>query len=53
MVVTKQINHPSGRLEPSPEDREITDRLKVVGGVLGIPLLDHLIFSHEAYLSMV
>jgi DNA repair protein RadC len=46
-------NHPSGRLEPSPEDKEITDRLKEAGVVLGIPLLDHLIFSHEAYLSMV
>jgi DNA repair protein RadC len=46
-------NHPSGRLEPSPEDKEITERLKEAGVVLGIPLLDHLIFSHEAYLSMV
>jgi DNA repair protein RadC len=46
-------NHPSGRLEPSPEDKEITDRLKEAGVVLGIPLLDHLIFSHESYLSMV
>jgi DNA repair protein RadC len=46
-------NHPSGRLEPSPEDREITNRLKEAGVVLGIPLLDHLIFSHESYLSMV
>ncbi len=46
-------NHPSGRLEPSPEDKEITDRLREAGGVLGIPLLDHLIFSHETYLSMV
>jgi len=46
-------NHPSGRLDPSPEDREITERLKAAGDVLGIPLLDHIIFSHEAYISMV
>ncbi len=46
-------NHPSGRLEPSPEDREITERLKSAGELLGIPLLDHLIFSHEAFISMV
>ncbi len=46
-------NHPSGRLEPSLEDKEITERLREAGIVLGIPLLDHLIFSHEAYLSMV
>lgn len=46
-------NHPSGRLEPSQEDLEITTRLKEAGTILGIPLLDHIIFSHEAYVSMV
>jgi DNA repair protein RadC len=46
-------NHPSGRLDPSPEDQEITERLKSAGELLGIPLLDHLIFSHEAFTSMV
>ncbi|PKL23249.1 MAG: hypothetical protein CVV47_16275 [Spirochaetae bacterium HGW-Spirochaetae-3] len=46
-------NHPSGRLEPSAEDKEITDRLKEAGNILGIPLLDHIIFSHEAFTSMV
>ncbi len=46
-------NHPSGRLEPSVEDREITDRIKAAGDILGIPLLDHLVFSHEAFSSMV
>jgi len=46
-------NHPSGRLDPSAEDREITERLKAAGDVLGIPLLDHIIFSHEGYISMV
>lgn len=46
-------NHPSGRLEPSPEDVDITSRLKEAGAILGIPLLDHIIFSHEGYISMV
>lgn len=46
-------NHPSGRLEPSPEDLDITARLKEAGSVLGIPLLDHLVFSHAGYTSMV
>ncbi|MBN2875415.1 MAG: DNA repair protein RadC [Spirochaetales bacterium] len=46
-------NHPSGRLDPSPEDREITERLKEAGTILGIPLLDHIIFSHAGYTSMV
>jgi len=46
-------NHPSGRLEPSSEDKDITARLKDAGEILGIPLLDHLVFSHEGYISMV
>lgn len=46
-------NHPSGRLEPSPEDLDITRRLKAAGEVLGITLLDHLIFSSEGFYSFV
>lgn len=46
-------NHPSGRLDPSPEDLEITRRLKEAGAVLGLALLDHLIFSREGYFSFV
>ncbi len=46
-------NHPSGRLEPSPEDLDITRRLKQAGEVLGISLLDHLIFSSEGFFSFV
>ena len=46
-------NHPSGRLEPSQEDREMTDRLYQAGELLGIHLLDHIIFSNEGYVSMV
>jgi DNA repair protein RadC len=46
-------NHPSGRLEPSPEDMDITRRLKEAAEVLGIALLDHLIFSKEGYYSFV
>ncbi len=44
-------NHPSGRLEPSEEDRSITHRLKEASEILGIPLLDHLIFSETRYVS--
>jgi DNA repair protein RadC len=46
-------NHPSGRLDPSPEDREITRRLKEASDTLGIALLDHLIFSSVGYFSFV
>jgi DNA repair protein RadC len=46
-------NHPSGRLSPSVEDRDITARLKAAADTLGIALLDHLIFSSEGYFSFV
>jgi DNA repair protein RadC len=46
-------NHPSGQLEPSPEDREITCRLKEAAETLGIALLDHVIFSSTGYFSFV
>ena len=38
-------NHPSGFCEPSKEDIRITKRLVSAGKVLGIPLLDHIIFG--------
>ncbi len=46
-------NHPSGRLDPSAEDREITGRLKNAADTLGIALLDHIVFSKEGYYSFV
>jgi DNA repair protein RadC len=46
-------NHPSGKLEPSQEDIDITIRLKEAGKVLGISVIDHVIFSHENYASFV
>lgn len=46
-------NHPSGRVEPSMEDRDVTRRLKQAGDTLGIRLLDHLIFSPKGYYSFL
>jgi DNA repair protein RadC len=45
-------NHPSGQLEPSIEDRRVTKRLKEVGTIMGIELLDHVILSKNGYLSL-
>lgn len=45
-------NHPSGQLEPSREDCEVTQRIKVAGEILGIELLDHIVFSQKGYYSM-
>jgi DNA repair protein RadC len=44
-------NHPSGQLEPSQEDIEVTRRLASVGHTLGVNLLDHLIFSQTGFWS--
>jgi len=44
-------NHPSGRLVPSPEDDEITDRLMKASHILGLHFLDHLIFSPSDFHS--
>jgi len=46
-------NHPSGNLNPSQEDLEITQRLKKAGEILGIRVLDHLVFSEEGYYSLL
>jgi len=46
-------NHPSGNLEPSMEDKDVTRRLRQAGDLLGIRILDHLIFGEEGFLSML
>ena len=46
-------NHPSGSLEPSAFDVEVTSQLKAAGIVLGIALLDHIIFNRSAYFSFL
>ncbi|MCF0237783.1 MAG: DNA repair protein RadC [Sphaerochaetaceae bacterium] len=45
-------NHPSGNLMPSNDDIEVTIRLKKAGNILGIEILDHIIFSEDSYYSM-
>lgn len=44
-------NHPSGVLEPSEEDKDLTDRLIQVGKMVKVPVLDHLIISTTDYYS--
>jgi len=45
-------NHPSGVLTPSDEDHKVTQRLKEAGDILGIKLLDYLIVTDLACLSL-
>lgn len=46
-------NHPTGGLEPSAADVEVTKQLKAAGVVMGIALLDHIIFNHTGYFSFL
>lgn len=44
-------NHPSGNLQASAQDKEITQKLKKGGALLDITLLDHLIITDNGYTS--
>jgi hypothetical protein len=44
-------NHPSGDPAPSREDIDITKRLKEVGDVLGMRVLDHVVLGQDRYFS--
>ncbi|MHB1163126.1 MAG: RadC family protein [Minisyncoccota bacterium] len=45
-------NHPSGNSEPSPEDYEVTIRLKDSGRLLGITLVEHIIVTKDAHATV-
>lgn len=45
-------NHPSGEVEPSAEDIQVTKRLLDGGKILGIDVLDHLIIGDGRFLSL-
>ena len=40
-------NHPSGSLEPSMSDLQLTERLKQAGDIIGIEVLDHIIVGGD------
>jgi len=44
-------NHPSGTLEPSNADIQLTDKIKEAGKLMDISLLDHLIITDYGYYS--
>lgn len=45
-------NHPSSSIEPSRQDIELTKRLRAVGELIGIPVLDHVIVGGHACSSL-
>jgi DNA repair protein RadC len=44
-------NHPSGEPDPSDEDTKVTKLLFEAGNVLGIRLLDHIVFADKKFFS--
>lgn len=44
-------NHPSGNLQPSPQDLSLTKKIVEGGRLLDIRVLDHLIITMEGYYS--
>lgn len=44
-------NHPSGNLQPSSQDIQLTKKIKSAGQTLDIPVLDHIIFTDDGYFS--
>ena len=44
-------NHPSGKLQPSTADKQLTQKIKEAGCTLDIKLLDHLIITEKVYFS--
>lgn len=45
-------NHPSGNPKPSEEDIKMTHEIEYVGRIIGIKLLDHIIFTNNGYSSL-
>jgi|ERR1035441_6380948 hypothetical protein len=46
-------NHPEGGVEPSEADADVTRRIKQAGEIVGIHLLDHIIFNPSGYFSFL
>ena len=44
-------NHPHGDLEPSLSDGALTKRLVEASCLLGVPVIDHIIFNDQSYYS--
>ena len=46
-------NHPSGNPSPSPEDADLTDRLRAGADIVGVSARDHVIVAGDGYFSFV
>lgn len=44
-------NHPSGNIQPSEADKNLTQKLKAAADLLDMKLIDHIIVGHQDYFS--
>ena len=44
-------NHPNGELQPSEQDKDLTDNLIQAGRIVNTEVYDHLIITDRSYLS--
>ena len=51
MAIIVAHNHPSGDLTPSDEDIEVYGKLKAIGNIITIPILDFIIFNNTQFYS--
>jgi DNA repair protein RadC len=40
-------------VEPSRADEQVTQQIKESGEILGVPLLDHIVFNRHSYFSFL
>ncbi|MBX3157601.1 MAG: DNA repair protein RadC [Deltaproteobacteria bacterium] len=45
-------NHPSGDARPSAEDIALTRRLREIGDIVGIPIIDHVVIGERSFQSI-
>lgn len=46
-------NHPSGNVDPSSEDRDVAKKLTAAGEILGIPVIDFVVFAKSGFVSFL
>lgn len=46
-------NHPSGTLNPSEADKELTKKIKQASEIFDIKMIDHIIITHLGYFSFL
>ena len=45
-------NHPSGHVDPSKADLDLTERVRIAGELMSIELIDHIIIGNGIFKSL-